>query len=300
MNKKILLVLAVAIVAILVWKMTSSGSNDENVNLGRKGKTATTETINIDGSNTMVHLVTEWSQAYMLKHPEIKIIVTGNGSGTGLASLIQGNIHLCASSRPIKPKEVEDAKKKNIIPVEFAVAKDAISIIINPGNPLNELTMEQLKKLYTGSIADWKMLAGNNVKVQPLSRESSSGTYEYFMEHVLKKEDFAKRTMMLPATSGVISTVAADNGAIGYVGIGYAHEAADKVKIVAIKQDADSPAIAPSEKSVLDGSYPISRDLYFYADGNPTGAVKDFVDFCLSPEGQDLVEKAGFVAIKRD
>lgn len=295
--KVFLIVLAVVVVGILGWKMMSPGKDPA---AEQPEKVAVTDTITIDGSNTMVHLVTEWSQAYMMEHPEVKIIVTGNGSGTGIASLIQGTIGICAASRPMKAEEIADAEKNGVTPEKLAVAKDAISIIVNPQNKVKELTMAQLKQLYIGAAKDWKSVGGDATQVEILSRETSSGTYEYFMEHVLNKEDFAKNTKMMSATSAVITTVAADKGAIGYVGLGYALEAADKVNTVAIKKDASSPAIAPSEASVLDGTYPISRDLYFYTAGTPSGALKSFLDFCLGEEGQQLVEKVGFVAIKAE
>lgn len=292
--KVFLITLAVVVVIILGWKMMSPGKEQAPK---RQAKVAVTDTITIDGSNTMVHLVTAWSQAYMKENPGIKIIVTGNGSGTGISSLIQGDIGICAASRPMKAEEIADAKKNGITPEKYAVAKDAISIIVNPQNKVKVLTMAQLKQLFTGAANDWKSLGGDANKVEILSRETSSGTYEYFLEHVLNKDDFAKSTRMMPATSSVITTVAADRGAIGYVGLGYAIEAAGKVSTVAIKKDAVSPAIEPTEASVLDGSYPISRDLYFYTAGEPVGAEKKFLDFCLSPEGQQLVEKVGFVAL---
>jgi phosphate transport system substrate-binding protein len=253
--------------------------------------------ITIKGSDTMVHLVSNWAEAFMKKRPDLEVSVTGGGSGTGIAALLNGTTDICASSRKIKDKELNLAIQKNIHPNEIAVAIDGIAIVINPANPIDGLTMQQLSNIFTGKSLRWSDAGGPDEKIGVLSRESSSGTYVFFQEMVLNKQDFTQDAKLLPATSAIIQSVSTDRWEIGYVGLGYA-AAADKVKIVAIKANENSPAVIPSDKTVKSGEYPIARPLYLYLNGEPKGTLKDFVDFCLSAEGQKVVSQTGYVTIQ--
>jgi phosphate transport system substrate-binding protein len=254
--------------------------------------------ITIKGSDTMVHLVSNWAETFMKQNPDIEVSVTGGGSGTGIAALLNGTTDICAASRKIKNKELQLALQKNIHPHEITVAKDGIAVVVNPDNPVNELTLEQLSKIFTDKSFRWSNVGGPDEEILVLSRESSSGTYVFFQEMVLKKQDYMQDAKLMPATSAIIQSVSADKLAIGYVGLGYALAAKDKVKIIAVKADDNSPAIMPSDETVKSGQYPIARPLFLYLNGEPQGTVKHFIDFCLSPAGQKVVKDTGYVSIQ--
>jgi phosphate transport system substrate-binding protein len=249
----------------------------------------------IKGSDTMVHLGSFWAEAFMKENPGADISVTGGGSGTGIAALLNGTTDICMASRKIKPKEIKLAEQKNIVPVEFVVARDGIAVVVNPENPIDSLTVEQIGKIYTGAYTNWKQVGGPDQKIVVLSRESSSGTYVFFQEHVLKKQDYTSAARLMPATSAIIQSVEEDKWAIGYVGLGYAIEAGEKVKMLAVGEDDEY--IKPTVTSVKSGEYSISRPLHLYTNGEPSGLIKKFVDFCLSPEGQKIVRDTGYIDI---
>ncbi len=253
--------------------------------------------ITIKGSDTMVHLVSNWAEVFMKQHPGTEISVTGGGSGTGIAALLNGTTDICAASRQIKDKELELARQKKINPNEIAVAKDGIAVVVHPDNPLNELTVKQLGDIFTGRSRRWSDVGGSEGEILILSRESSSGTYVFFQEMVLNKQDYSQEAKLLPATSSIIQSASTDKTAIGYVGLGYALAAKEQVKILAVKADGTSPAILPSEEAVKSGQYPIARALYYYLNGDPQGVIKEFIDFCLSPQGQEIVAEAGYVTV---
>ena len=254
--------------------------------------------ITIKGSDTMVHLVSSCAEAFMEEQPDIEVSVTGGGSGTGIAALINGTTDICAASREIKEKEKRLAEQRGISPEEITVARDGIAVVVNLRNPASELSMEQLSEIFTGAYARWNQVGGPDEEIIVLSRESSSGTYVFFQEHVLKKQDYTQRAKLMPATSAIIQSVSTDRWAIGYVGLGYALAARDKVKILAIKTEESSPAVFPSEQTVKSGQYVIARPLYLYTNGQAVGTVKDFIDFCLSDQGQVIVRETGYVAIR--
>ena len=257
---------------------------------------AESASIIVKGSDTMVHLVSAWAEAYVKKNPADDVAVTGGGSGAGIAALINGSTNICAASRSMKPEEFAQAREKNVAPQEIIVARDGISVAVNPANPLKEITMEQLEKIFTGDWTNWNQLGGPNLPIEVLSRESSSGTFVFFQEHVMKKRDYSPKAMLLPATAAIVETVGADKGAVGYVGLGYATQAGNKIKVLPVKADAASAAVMPSEATVKSGAYPVSRPLFFYTNGAPKGLVKRFIDFCLSPEGQQIVREQGYIA----
>ncbi len=254
--------------------------------------------ITIKGSDTMVHMVSNWAEQYMARHPGIQISVTGGGSGTGIAALLNKTTDIAAVSRPMKDKELAQAQKNGITPHEYSVANDGIVLVVNPDNPVNEITMAQLKKLYTGEITNWRDVGGPNAPVLLFSRESSSGTYGFFQEHVLEGGDFHEKTRLMPATSAIVESVAVDVAGIGYVGLGYAENAGDRVKIIAIKPSDDAPAIMPTSKTILSGEYPIARALHFYTAEQPPAAVGEFLDYVLGSEGQKVAEESGYVPIR--
>jgi len=286
-------------VALIVVGATVSGcSKTDTQSSGGGAGAAQQQALTVKGSDTMVHLASTWAENFMKAHPEVDVAVTGGGSGTGIAALLNGTTDICAASRSIEEKELKQAAEKNIKPKEFVVARDGIAIVVNPANPLNEVTMDQLKKMYTGTYTHWNEVGGPDEPIVLLSRENSSGTYVFFQEHVLAKKDYAQSARLMPATSAIIQETTTGKGAIGYVGLGYAAEAKDKIKVLKVKKDADSPAVEPTIETVVSGAYPVSRPLHLYTNGEPAGAVKAFIDFAMSPEGQKVVGEMGYVPVK--
>ncbi|MCE5273053.1 phosphate ABC transporter substrate-binding protein [bacterium] len=256
------------------------------------------QTIMIKGSDTMVHLVSTWAEDFMKQSQTIQVSVTGGGSGTGIAALINGTADICAASREMKPEEIDQAHQRSVNPKEIVVARDGIAVVVNPANPVTTLTLEQLDKIYTGQYDNWKQVGGQDAPIVVLSRESSSGTYVFFQEHVLKKKDYTPNARLMPATSAIIQSVAADAQSIGYVGLGYAVDAGDKVHMISVKADDSAPAVIPSESTVKSGEYSISRPLYLYTNGEPQGHIKQFIDYCLGAEGQKIVRETGYISIE--
>jgi len=244
----------------------------------------------------MVILVQRWAEGYMDKHSKSDIQVTGGGSGVGIAALINGSTNICAASRPMEDSEREKIKAKyNTEATEFAVALDGLAIFVSDTNPLKEISIPQLDGIYTGKITDWKDVGGEPGKIICYGRENSSGTYMYFKEHVLKKKDFSSTVQSLQGTGAIINAVSKDPKSIGYGGIGYAKG----VKVLPVKPKEDAKAIEPSMANVVNGTYPISRKLYFYTVGQPTGSARQFIDWCLSDEGQKLCEQVGYYPIAK-
>lgn len=258
--------------------------------------------IQIKGSDTMVNLGQAWAEKYMEKNPGDFVAVTGGGSGTGLSSLISGSCDIAMSSRLIKEKEIAIAKKKGIEPYEIKVALDGLAVVVNPSNPVNRLTTDQLAGVFSGRIAGWKELGGKDEKIVILSREVNSGTHVYFKEHVLRKndakslEEFAPGALMLSSSQAIADEVAGNTSAIGYYGMGYISK---KQTPVAVAKDAGSEYVEPIVANVINGKYPISRPLYVYTNGAPEGLVKKFIDFVLSEEGQGIVLATDFVPVKK-
>jgi len=252
--------------------------------------------ITIKGSDTMVLLGQRWAEVYMKKNPGSRIQVTGGGSGTGIAALINGTTDICEASRPMKDKEKEDAKaKRGAAVVEIPVAVDGLAIYLNSANPIKELSLDQIKGIYTGKITNWKDVGGKEGKIIAYSRENNSGTYAYFKEHVLANGDFHPSIQTLPGTSAVTNAVAKDPKSIGYGGIAYAKG----IHHAMVKKDDSTPAVEPSMENVLSAKYPISRYLYWYTAGEPTGEMKKLVDWVLGPEGQKLVQEVGYYPLPK-
>jgi len=252
------------------------------------------------GSDTMVNLALAWAEAYQKLHPDIRVSVTGGGSGTGMAALSNGTVDIANASRAIKSEEIETAKASGFTPYEVAVARDAIAVIVNPDNPVNELTLDQISKIYLGEITNWQEVGGENRPIVCLSRETNSGTHVYFLETVLRLGDkenktlFSMDTLLLPSSEGIINEVRQNPNAIGYDGLGYVP---DDLKIIEVAETDAGPYVLPMISTVNDKSYPIARDLYMYTAGEPAGEVKDYLDWILSSEAQEIVAELGFVPI---
>jgi len=257
--------------------------------------------IQVKGSDTMVNLGQAWAEKYMEKNPGDFVAVTGGGSGTGIAALINSTCDIAECSRSMKKEEISMAESKGVKPVEEIVGLDGIAVVVNPSNPVGKLTMEQLREIFMGTVKNWKEVGGQDKKIVILSREVNSGTHVFFKEHVLRRgiekgpEEFAADALLMPSSQAIADEVAQNANAIGYYGMGYI---SPKQKVIAVAKDEKSDYVTPKIKDVISGKYPISRPLYFYTNGEPQGPVKKFVDFALSKEGQDIVAKLDFVPIK--
>ncbi len=259
-------------------------------------------TIDNKGSDTMVNLALAWAEAYMKLHPEVRISVTGGGSGTGIAALINGTVDIANASREMKPEELAAARANGFSPTEFVVARDAIAIVAHPSNPVDGLVLQQLSDIYTGKINNWKQVGGKDRPLVLLSRESNSGTYVYFLENVIRLGDskskllFSPETLLMPSSEGISTEVRQNPNAIGYDGLGYV---TPDQKVLAVARDAHGPYVRPSVATVNSGDYPISRPLYMYTNYKPSGSVKAYLDWVLG-DGQSVISELGFVPLKSE
>ncbi|MFA5116091.1 MAG: phosphate ABC transporter substrate-binding protein [Candidatus Omnitrophota bacterium] len=257
--------------------------------------------VQVKGSDTMVNLGQAWAEKYMEENPAEFVAVTGGGSGTGFSSLISGTCSIAMSSRDIKQKEIDLAKQKGRNPYEIKAALDGLAVIVNPKNPVGKLTLDQLARIFSGKVSNWKEVGGEDAQIVILSREVNSGTHVYFKEHVLRnndpnsKEEFAPGALLLSSSQAIADEVAGNKAAIGYYGMGYVSL---KQKAVSVARDEKSEYVLPTIDNVISGKYPISRPLFLYTNGEPQGEIKKFVDFTLSKEGQEIVLKTDFVPVK--
>ena len=239
----------------------------------------------------MVALGQQWAEVYMQQHAAATIQVTGGGSGTGIAALINGTTQICQASRPMTAKEKELIEnRRDASAVEIPVALDALAIYLNKENPVDHLNTEEVGRIFRGEVTNWNEVGGPDMSIVLYGRENSSGTYVYFKEHVLANSDFAERYQALPGTAAVINAVMMDTAGIGYGGIGSASD----VKTVAIAKDATSIPVQPTMENVYSKAYPLSRPLFWYTAGVPRGANKQLIDWVLSPEGQKIVADVGY------
>lgn len=282
MKKKFLVFGLTALIGLVGLTGCSGGSQDSY--------------IDIKGSDTMVNIGQQWAEAYMEGNNSVTISVTGGGSGTGIAALMNDNADLAQSSRKIKQQELSDAAAKGITIHEFIVGQDAVSMVVHKDNPIGQLTVPQLHDIFTGVITEWSELGwadGGSIVVY--SRQSNSGTYEFVYEQVLSKKDWAPSTLFMAGTSSIITGVGEDKNGIGYVGVSYVNES---VKALNVAKDANSEYVSPQNRSNIEaGKYPVTRPLYFYINGKPEGAVLDYLKWVLSAEGAAVLENAGFYNI---
>jgi phosphate transport system substrate-binding protein len=246
----------------------------------------------------MVNLALAWAEEYQRINPAIRVSVTGGGSGTGISALINGTVDIANASRAIQQQEVTLAKNQGFTPVEFVVARDAIAVIVNPHNPVKQLTIPQVSKIYRGEYTNWKQVGGEDRPIVRVSRETNSGTHVYFLETVIRlgnskdKSMFSPDTLLLPSSEGIVAEVSDNPNAIGYDGLGYV---TPQVKTIAVSRNEQSPYILPSVETVNNQSYPIARDLYMYTHNQPQGEVKNYIDWVRSAAAQKIVEQLGFI-----
>jgi len=262
---------------------------------------AATFSIDNKGSDTMVNLALAWAEQYQKLHANLRISVTGGGSGIGLAALINRTTDIANASRAITAQELAQAKANGSDPQEFVVARDAIGVIVNPHNPVSQLTLEQVSLIYRGKINNWREVGGEDRPIVRLSRESNSGTHVYFLGAVIRMGSatdtslFSPTTLLLPSSEGIIAEVSSNPNAIGYDGLGYL---TPDVKTLAIAAKPGQPYILPSARTVDDHTYSISRELFMYTPAQPKGAVLDYLDWIRSADAQQIVADLGFVPIQ--
>jgi phosphate transport system substrate-binding protein len=289
----IIVFLVIAAVTVLLFGCRPGRPGGEPETEGLAGE------IQVKGSDTLLLLGQRWAEEFMAVNPGAVVQVTGGGSGVGIAALTNGTTDIANSSRPMKDEEKEDCEANDVDPIEFIVAMDGISVIVHPDNPVESLTLAQIKDIYTGKTKNWNELGGPDATIVCYGRQSSSGTYVYFKEHVLEGEDYRSDTQELAGNSVLCDSVARDVGGIAYVGVGYA-EQRDDVKILGVTTDEGAEPVVPTDETVADGTYPISRYLYNYTDGTPEGVTEAYLEFALSDEGQKIVEEVEYIALPTD
>jgi phosphate transport system substrate-binding protein len=266
------------------------------------------------GSDTMVNAIQMVSEQFMKDYPHIFVAVTGGGSGVGIASLINRACDVACASREMKAKEFDLAHRRGVNPKEFVVAYDGVAVIVNKDNPVDKLTIQDLHRIFTGKAPNWKEFGGKDLPIVTLSREVSSGTHMYFKEEVVQlgqkdnHEEFSNETLLLTSSQAIVDEVAGNEAAIGYLGMGYLSERTKAVRIARASPPEESVASGgrratsdafypPDVENVIKKTYPLSRPLYLYTDGEPQGIVQRFVDFTLSPMGQTQFMETGFVPV---
>lgn len=254
-----------------------------------------TGNIVVKGSDTLLIVAQQWAEAYMTNHTQVTISIAGGGSGVGFAALTQKTTDIADASREIKASEIQTAKANGVNPVEWVVGLDGIAIVVHPNNPVNELTLEQLEKIYNGTYTNWNEVGGNNAVIITYGRQSTSGTYDFFREHVLHNTNFRADNRELAGNAEIVQSVQGDINGIGYVGVAYTKQGVN-VKVLKIKASESATAYEPSVVNVKSGDYAIARKLYIYTNGNPTGVLADYVAFILSPNGQQILEEVGYIS----
>ncbi|MDD5328237.1 MAG: phosphate ABC transporter substrate-binding protein [Phycisphaerae bacterium] len=257
--------------------------------------------VQIKGSDTIVNAAQKIAEEFMKDYPHVFVAVTGGGSGVGIASLINKTCDIATASREMKPKEIEMAEQRGVFPKEFTVAYDGVAVIVSKDNPIDKLTIEDLHRIFTGKVTNWEEFGGKDLHIVTLSREVSSGTHMYFKEEVVQlgkkdnHDEFSPETLLLTSSQTIVEEVAANDAAIGYLGMGYV---SDRTKALLVaKGDEFHP---PDINNVISKAYPLSRGLYFYTNGEPNGVTKLFMDFALSPKGQQQFIETGFVPVKAE
>ncbi|WP_370573403.1 PstS family phosphate ABC transporter substrate-binding protein, partial [Methanomethylovorans sp.] len=225
---------------------------------------------------------------------EQSITVIGGGSGVGIAALIDGEVEIAMASRSMKDSEIEEAKQNGINPLETVIGWDGIAVVVNPENPVSQLTFTQLKAIYDGNVSNWKDVGGEDRQITVISRDSSSGTYEYFKEEILVESEYRQDALVQPATGAIVQEIAQNKGAIGYIGYAYLDTSTK-----ALALDGGEGVFVPAtEEKILSGEYPLARQLYYYTNGEPQGLAKEFIEYIMSGEGQAIVSDVGYFPAK--
>jgi phosphate transport system substrate-binding protein len=300
LSRRHTLLVLLTIFTLLASACTGKNGNMESVDGALSGN------LDIIGSNTVTPVSSAWAEEFMKINPGVSISVSGPGSGAGIAALINKTTEVCQSSRPITEAEIKKAAANDVAVVEHRLAADGIAVVVHPSNPVNDLTLQQVSDIYSGKITNWSQVGGNKAPIVLLSRDTASGTYAFFLEEIVqlsiltgsrdRELNFASNAQLLPSSSQGVKQTAGNRNGIFYSGLGYVDSS---VKVLGIRKTAGDPAVLPSIATVQNGSYPVSRFLFYYTNGHPAGATRAFLDFGLSRQGQALVENLGFVPVKQ-
>lgn len=285
--KKSILLLSLAIAA-------SCGNPEQNNQ--KAEETPVGSSITIKGSDTVLPLTQQEAEKFMNTNKEISITVVGGGSGVGITALIEGTTDIAMSSRPLKLDEKVTLEEKGVSYKEINIAGDALAVIVHPKNQVEKLTKEQIADIFTGKTTNWKEVGGKDLPIIAYSRETSSGTYEFFKEHVMDKKNYASSVLNMPATGAIVQSVSQTEGAIGYIGLAYE---TDEVKHLAVSYDKGGNYVTPSIENAQNGTYPVSRPLFYYYNSKNEAAVGPFINFILSEEGQKIVNETGYVPLPK-
>jgi len=252
-------------------------------------------TIVVKGSDTLLIVAQRWAEDFMAQNPQVNIQVAGGGSGTGFAALKDKTTDIADASREIKSSEVSDSKANGVNPVEWVVGLDGISIVVHPNNPVPTLTLSQLELIYNGTYTNWNQVGGNDSTIVTYGRQSTSGTYDYFREHILHNANFRADNRELAGNAEIVQTVEGDANGIGYVGVAYTKQGVNVkvLKIGATTNEVYEPTIA----NIKSTTYPIARKLYVYTNGNPTETLGAYLSYILGPSGQQILEEAGYITV---
>ena len=297
---KLRTIICLVIAVILAVSLAACDGSGKDAKDNGKNGTELSGSFQIRGSDTEVNMVQRLTEVYRDKQPKVEFSVTGGGSGTGIAALINKQIDVANSSRAMKDDEIQQAKANGVNPVAFVFAQDGLAVIVHKDNQIESLTIEQVGKIFSGEIKNWKEVGGADKAISTYGRQSNSGTFSYFRDAVVKT-DYSADKKMMNGNAQIVEGVIADAAGIGYVGVGYAGKdgkPAEGLKVLKLAKDDSSTAVSPLEmENVLNGTYPIVRPLYHYTNGTPVGALKDYLEFVFSAEGQDIVKEMGFFPI---
>lgn len=255
---------------------------------------ARTQSISVKGSDTVLPLAQAEAEEFMHEYTGKSVSVTGGGSGVGIAALIDGQVDIATASREINENETQNAKKNGIYPIKTTIASDGITVVVNPSNPISKLTFNQLRGIYNGSISNWKDVGGEDKQIAVISRDSSSGTYKDFQTMAMQGDNYMPDVLTQSATGGIVREVSQNPNAIGYIGFAYLDKS---IKVLSL--DKGNGPVSPTPETISNGTYPLSRDLLFYTNGEPSGLIKEFTDFVLSEKGQGIVSEVGYIPLKK-
>ena len=291
-HKSIITILLTILLSIIIISCSDKKEGNKASNNSPEA-----DLLEVKGSDTMVNIAQILAERYTKENPNVKIAVTGGGSGTGIAALINGKCSIANSSRDIKDKEVQDAKANKVEPVCVYIGIDAISIILNPSNKISKFSMEFLEKIFKGEVTNWKEIGGDDLPITLYGRQSNSGTYVFFQEHVLKNKDYSQNMKKMNGNAQILEAIKTDKAGIGYIGLGYVKNASG-IKIADVSKNSESAFISPLDiEAVKNASYSLSRPLQQYINGKPKGKIRDFLSYILSDKGQKIIEEEGFISI---
>ena len=248
----------------------------------------------IKGSDTVLPVAQQTAERFMNQYPDTRVTVTGGGTGVGISALLDNTTDIAMASRPIKFSEKMKIKSAGEDVAEIVVAYDALAVVAHPSNPVKQLTRQQLEDIFRGKITNWKQVGGDDRKIVVYSRETSSGTYEFFKESVLKNKNYMANSLSMPATGAIIQSVSQTKGAIGYVGLAYV---SPRVKTLSVSYDGKHYA-APTVENATNKTNPIVRPLYYYYNVKKKAEIDPLIQYILSPDGQDIIKKSGYIPVK--